>query len=86
MTTNASKLLENYVFHRASAFINYSESNKDKLQAQEIGRVFYEYEDKLIVIVGENQKEHEYLIPKTKVHRYGDNQVYFNVSKQLDRI
>ena len=29
----------------------------------------------------ENKKEHEYLIPKTKVHHYGDNQVYFNISQ-----
>jgi hypothetical protein len=37
--------------------------------------------DNLVVINGENKKEHEYLIPKTKVHHYGDNQVYFNISQ-----
>lgn len=41
---------------------------------------FAEYKDKLVIIDGENKKEHEYLIPKTKVHHYGDNQVYFNIS------
>jgi hypothetical protein len=47
---------------------------------REFGRVFAEYKDKLVIIDGENKKEHEYLIPKTKVHHYGDNQVYFNIS------
>ena len=27
----------------------------------------------LVIIDGENKKEHEYLIPKTKVDRYDDN-------------
>ena len=42
-----------------------------------------EYKDKLVIIDGENKKEHEYLIPKTKVHHYGDNQVYFNISRRF---
>lgn len=75
-TINVDQSLENYVFHRASALISRS---KDSLQDREIGRVFAEYKDKLVIIDGENKKEHEYLIPKTKVHRYGDNQVYFSI-------
>lgn len=35
----------------------------------------------IIIIDGENKKEHVYLIPKIKVHRYGDNRVYFNISE-----
>jgi hypothetical protein len=46
-----------------------------------IRRVFAEYKDNLIVIDGKNKKEREYLIPKSKVDRYGDNEVYFNISE-----
>ena len=34
------------------------------------------------VIDVKNKKEHEYLIPKTKIDRYGDNEVYFNLSEE----
>jgi len=61
-----------YASHRAPAIIN------DKLK---IGRVFAEYKDKLIIIDGELKKEHEYLIPKSKVDRYGEKEVYFNISE-----
>lgn len=63
-----------YADHRAPAILS---QNKDR----EIGRVFAEYKDKLVIIDGENKKEHEYLIPKTKVNHYGDNEVYFNISE-----
>ena len=61
-----------YASHRAPAIIN----NKLK-----IGRVFAEYRDNLVVIDGENKKEREYLIPKSKVDRYGDKEVYINISE-----
>jgi hypothetical protein len=77
-TINIAQSLENYAFHRASALISRS---KDALQDREIGKVFAEYKDKLVIIDGVHKKEHEYLIPKTKVHRYGDNQVYFSISE-----
>jgi hypothetical protein len=77
-TINVDQSLENYAFHRASALLSHS---KDSLQDREIGRVFAEYKDKLIIIDGENKKEHEYLIPKTKVLRYGGNQIYFDISE-----
>jgi hypothetical protein len=73
-------LVKYYASHRASAVINYNEISKNIIQDKEIGRVFAEYKNKLVIIDGENKKEHVYLIPKTKVHRYGDNQVYFNIS------
>jgi hypothetical protein len=60
--------------HRAPAILS---QNKDR----EIGRVFAEYKDKLIIVDGEVKKELVYLIPKTKVDRYGDNQVYLNMSE-----
>ncbi len=69
-----------YASNRAAAFMNYNNDNKSIIQDREFGRVFAEYKDKLVIIDGENKKEHEYLIPKTKVHHYGDNQVYFNIS------
>ena len=34
------------------------------VQRREIGRVFAEVKDNLVVIAGEDRKEHEYLIPK----------------------
>jgi hypothetical protein len=70
----SNSLEEFHVSHRSSAIINHNGNDR------EIGRVFAEYNDKLVIIEGENKKEHEYLIPKTKIDRYGDNQVYFNIS------
>lgn len=61
-----------YASRRAPAIINHK---------IEIGRVFAEYKDKLIIIDGELKKEHEYLIPKSKVNRYGEKEVYFNISE-----
>jgi hypothetical protein len=63
-----------YASRRAPAIINYNDSDI------EIGRVFAEYKDRLLVIDGENKKEHEYLIPKSRIDRFGDNQVYFKVT------
>lgn len=37
------------------------------LHRREIGKVFAEVKDDLVVIAGEHQKEHEYLIPKSKI-------------------
>jgi hypothetical protein len=47
---------------------------------REIGRVFAEYND-MVIVDGENKKEHEYLIPKTKVDRYDGRHVYFKISQ-----
>ena len=82
MITDVNESLENYAFHRASAIINHNENNKSIVPDREIGRVFAEYKDKLVIIEGKNKKEHEYLIPKTKVHRYGDKRVYFNLPEE----
>ncbi len=71
-----------YASNRASAVINYNKDNKSTIQDREFGKVFAEYKDNLIIIDGKNKKEHEYLIPKTKVNRYGDNEVYFNLSEK----
>ena len=63
-----------YASRRAPAIVNYNGNNK------EIGRVFAEYKDRLLVIDGKNKKEYEYLIPKSRIDHFGDNQVYFNVT------
>jgi len=60
-----------YASHRAPVIIN----NKLK-----IGTVFAEYKDKLVVIDGDLKKEHEYFIPKSKIDRYGEKEVYLNIS------
>jgi hypothetical protein len=72
-----------YAYSRTPVIINYSEislDGKSTIQSREIGRVFAEYKDNLVIIDGENKKEHEYLIPKTKVDHYGDKLVYLNIS------
>ena len=50
------------------------------VQGREIGKVFAEYKDNLVVIDGENKKEREYLIPKRKIDRYDEKQIYLNIS------
>jgi len=50
------------------------------VQGREIGKVFADVKDNLVVIAGENKKEHQYLIPKSKVNRYNDKQVYLSIS------
>ena len=73
MTNSEANSLGNYYAScRASAILS---QNRDK----EIGKVFAEYKDKLVIIDGEDKKEHTYLIPKTKVDYYGDKKVYFNI-------
>jgi hypothetical protein len=81
---NSNDSLGNYyAFSRAHAIINHNnKDNKNISQDLEFGRVFAEYEDKLVIIDGELKKEHEYLIPKAKVDRYGDKRVYFNLSEE----
>jgi hypothetical protein len=71
--SEADELLSYYVSNRASAIL----CNKDK----EIGHVFAEYKDKLVIIDGDNKKEREYLIPKTKIDRYDGKHVYFKISE-----
>lgn len=50
------------------------------IQKKEIGKVFAEVKDNLVIIAGKNKKELEYLIPKTKVDHCDDKQVYLNIS------
>lgn len=66
-----------YAFYRAPVMMR---DDNSTIQSREIGRVFTEYKDKLVIIDGEDRKEHEYLIPKSKVDRYGDKQIYLDIS------
>ena len=50
------------------------------LQSREIGKVFAEDTDNLVVIAGENKKEHEYLIPKSKVSHYDERQICVSIT------
>lgn len=70
--SEADKSLSYYASNRASAILRNN---------REIGRVFAEYKDKLVIIDGENKKEREYLIPKIKVDRYDGKRVYFEISE-----
>jgi hypothetical protein len=67
----------------AVVIINYSKNDrngKSTVEGREIGRVFTEYKDKLVIIDGEDKKEHEYLIPKSKVDYYDDKKIFLNIS------
>jgi hypothetical protein len=68
-----------YTLYRIPVIINYNDG-KSNIHEREIGRVFAEYKDNLVVIDGENKKEHEYLIPKSKIDRFDEKQLYLNIS------
>jgi hypothetical protein len=70
MQKNEADNANYYASQRAPAIINHT---------LKIGRVFAEYKDNLVIIDGENKKEREYLIPKSRVDRYGDKEVYLNI-------
>jgi hypothetical protein len=58
--TEYSDSLENYyASNRSPCIISHKENNKSTVQDQEIGRVFAEYNDNLIIVAGENKKEHD---------------------------
>lgn len=42
------------------------------LHRREIGKVFAGVKDNLAIIAGENKKEHEYLIPKSKITHFDE--------------
>lgn len=72
-----------YTLYRIPVIINNKIINNDGksiVRGREIGKVFAEYKDNLVVIDGENKKEHEYLIPKNKIDRFDKKQIYLNIS------
>jgi hypothetical protein len=71
-TTNIGDSLKNYyIFYSAPALLNHKE--------REFGTVIAESNNKLIIVDDEIIREHVYLIPKTKVDHYGDQQMYFDI-------
>jgi hypothetical protein len=61
-----------YTFYSSLALLNH---HKDK----QFGTVIAESKNKLIIVDDEIKREHVYLIPKTKVDHYGDQQMYFDI-------
>ena len=45
------------------------------------GNVMAEYNDKIIIIEGDTIKSHEYIIPKSRVDHYDENDLYLNISR-----
>ena len=45
------------------------------------GNVMAEHNDKIIIIEGDIIKSHEYIIPKSKVDHYDENELYLNISR-----
>ena len=72
--SKATSLGNYYASHRASVILSQS---ADK----EIGRVFAEHKDKLVIIAGDIKKEHTYLIPKSKIDHYGDKKIYLDLTE-----
>jgi hypothetical protein len=72
-----------YTCYRIPVIINHKIVSNDAMSTvpgREIGRVFAEYKDNLVVIDGENKKDREYLIPKRKIDRYDKNKIFLNIS------
>ena len=63
-----------YAFYRASAVLSHNK--------HEFGTVIAESKNKLIIVDNEISREHVYLIPKSRIDRYGgDKQMYINISE-----
>ena len=43
--------------------------------------VMAEHDDKIIIIEGDTVKSHEYIIPKSKVDHYDENDLYLSISR-----
>ena len=72
-----------YTLYRIPVIINnkiISNDGKSIFHTKEIGKVFAEYKDNLVVIDGENKKEREYLIPKRKIDHSNKKQIFLNIS------
>ncbi|MPZ05340.1 MAG: hypothetical protein GEU26_02805 [Nitrososphaeraceae archaeon] len=50
------------------------------LQSREIGKVFAEIKGNLVVIAGENKKEHEYIIPRSVVSHCDEKQAFIDIT------
>ena len=61
---------DNYASHRIPVII----------RSKEIGKVFANVKGKIVAIAGEIRKEHEYLIPKSRVSHCDEKQVFIDIS------
>jgi hypothetical protein len=50
------------------------------LHRREIGKVFAEVKDNLVVIAGKHKKEHAYLIPKSKVIYFDEKYLFVSIT------
>ena len=62
---------------------NLTESKKEVKASDQkaCGNVIAEYKDKLVIIEGAIVKSHEYIVPKSTVDHYDENNVYLNISR-----
>jgi hypothetical protein len=49
-------------------------------QSREIGKVFTDIKGDLVVIIGENKKEDEYIIPRSVVSHCDEKQVFIDIT------
>ena len=45
------------------------------------GNVIAQYDDNIIIIEGAIIKSHEYIVPKSKVDHYDENNLYLNITR-----
>ena len=45
------------------------------------GNVMAEYDNKIIIVEGYTVKSHQYIIPKSKIDHYDENDLYLNISR-----
>jgi hypothetical protein len=62
------------MFYRAPALLNH---NSD----EQFGTVIAEAKNRLIIVDDEIDRKHVYLIPKTEVDHYSNDQIYFNIAE-----
>ena len=75
MTSTRDTISNNNVFNYKTTFDSTYYSSRRipvVIHRREIGRVFAVVKDNLVVIAGENKKEYEYLIPKSKVTHFDE--------------
>lgn len=83
MTSTNDTISNDNVFNSKTTFDSTYYSSRRilvVLHRREIGKVFAEVKDNLVVIAGENKKEHEYLIPKSKVTYFDEKHLIVSIT------
>ena len=84
MTSTRDTISNDNVFNNKTTFDSTYYSSRRipvVLHRREIGRVFAEVKDNPVVIAGENKKEHEYLIPKSKVTHFDEKHLCVSITE-----